>query len=238
MKLLQKAKRPLMLAGLCLLFAGAVAVFAMSNRSVLVTGIIILILIFFQAMKQFGQRIFKYYNHVEFSLFGGEPLLFAEDFIDLLQFTGQLSNDFHFTYGASLTTNGTLITYDLLDSLIEAKCKQIQVTIDGYKGSHDSTRKFSDGSGSYDRLIEIINNVMKNKIIDNAFSFILRINLLNNTVEQFESLLNDISPELKSYVQLLIRPIYSTETFDCKNENDLDHLKVFYDTAKKWVFLC
>lgn len=35
MKLLQKAKRPLMLAGLCLLFAGAVAVFAMSNRSVL-----------------------------------------------------------------------------------------------------------------------------------------------------------------------------------------------------------
>lgn len=97
-------------------------------------------------MKQFGQRIFKYYNHVEFSLFGGEPLLFAEDFIDLLQFTGQLSNDFHFTYGASLTTNGTLITYDLLDSLIEAKCKQIQVTINGYKGSHDSTRKFSDVS--------------------------------------------------------------------------------------------
>lgn len=48
MKLLQKAKRPLMLAGLCLLFAGAVAVFAMSNRSVLVTGIIILILIFFK----------------------------------------------------------------------------------------------------------------------------------------------------------------------------------------------
>ena len=35
MRLLQKAKNPLMLVGLCLLVAGAVAVFAMSNRSVL-----------------------------------------------------------------------------------------------------------------------------------------------------------------------------------------------------------
>ncbi len=35
MKLLQKAKKPLMLVGFCLLFAGAVATFAMSNRSVL-----------------------------------------------------------------------------------------------------------------------------------------------------------------------------------------------------------
>lgn len=71
-----------------------------------------------------------------------------------------MSDKYNFIFGTSITTNGTLINKKILDKLVNYNCKTIQITLDGSKETHDTTRKFKNGLGSFDKLVNIINEVI------------------------------------------------------------------------------
>lgn len=188
---------------------------------------------FYDAFLKFSQNYFKNFRYVNLSLFGGEPLLEFKKLDMLLMEMKILSKKYNFIFGTSITTNGTLINKEILDKLVDYNCKTLQITLDGSKKTHDSTRKSSNGLGSFELLINIINKDLSEYISNGLIKFILRINLNNNTLEEIYDTLIRIDEKLRAKINLVLRPIYNTDSYNEKNSNEFSKIKDFYDLGNK-----
>jgi len=74
---------------------------------------------------------------------GGEPLL-RKDFFDIMKYAKELG----FNWG--ITTNGTLITKNMVNKLIDAGMDTVSVSIDGLEKTHEAFRKIP---GQYKNII-------------------------------------------------------------------------------------
>lgn len=191
---------------------------------------------YFKSLSLYAKRYFKWYKHVEVSLFGGEPLLMTEQLFDYLTFVRELSNQENFSYSCSITTNGSLLTKEIVENLVKNNCQTLQITIDGSKYTHDNTRCYKDGSPSFEHLMGIINDILQQYILDEKIKFILRINLNNNTIQDIEDTLLCINEEIRSKIPLVLRPVYQTSEYSEENKNKLELLQEFYDMAQGMNF--
>lgn len=92
------------------------------------------------------------------TLFGGEPLLYRKSQKAIVEYILTKCRDFKFN--SKLITNGVdLIHY--IDLIKEYITKHIQVTLDGPKDVHDKRRVFADGKGSFDRIVQGMDSVIK-----------------------------------------------------------------------------
>ena len=90
------------------------------------------------------------------AFYGGEPLLELELVEKCIHyFKEQAGERKHFF---SMTTNGTLLTPEVYKKLTDYGVTLL-ISLDGPKPVHDSTRKFIDGSGSFDIIIKNIEDI-------------------------------------------------------------------------------
>ncbi|WP_066499799.1 radical SAM/SPASM domain-containing protein [Abyssisolibacter fermentans] len=144
-------------------------------------------------------------------LFGGEPLLKKNYHIIEKIFDFAKENDI----GILITTNGTQLNeFKQLFSKFKEQVKQIQVTLDGDKKTHDNRRIFKDGSGSFDIIIKNIT-----KILDLGFKIDVRVNIDKFNIENISQLVNGVinSSELPMYDNF---SYYFSNVTDYKNLNN------------------
>ena len=192
--------------------------------------------VYFDALKRYASRYFRFYRHVELSLFGGEPLLLYKQFNDMLSFTRMLSKQHSFSYSTSITTNGSLLNRDVVHTLLSHNCKTFQITIDGGKASHDKTRSFKDKKPSFDLLMKVINEELHELYDDESAEFYLRFNLNNNTPNEIRSALIEIKEDIRQHIIVVLRAVYSTSLYSSNNSNSVDELKEYYDVASELGF--
>ena len=85
----------------------------------------------------------------QIDFFGGEPLLNFPLMQKLVPFARSLSARLGVQVGFGIVTNGTLLTEEMKQFLIDEKF-QIKVSLDGGRKTQDRIRKFHNGSGTYD----------------------------------------------------------------------------------------
>ena len=90
------------------------------------------------------------------SFYGGEPLLKFEMIKDTIEYVNSKEKKIDFMY--SITTNGTLITDEVIDFFNNNNFVFVQLSIDGAKESHDENRVFQSGNATFDT---VINNAKK-----------------------------------------------------------------------------
>lgn len=139
--------------------------------------------------------------------FGGEPLLNLE-FIRMLSVALKENG---IQYGASITTNGTLLDKDLIDELYLYNIKSYQITIDGIEESHNSLRPYYKNSrNSYQLVRASLEALQKSKYSD--LKIIVRSNvnersvqsaMLNKFIEEIQTLI----PSQDARFSFLFRPI-------------------------------
>lgn len=101
-----------------------------------------------------------YWQSVTF--YGGEPLFnlpiinLAIDYIRELQKKGGLGKK----VGLVVNTNGTLINEEFIKLALNENI-EVQISIDGFKKTHDSCRITKDGKGSFDKVIYNIKKMAK-----------------------------------------------------------------------------
>ena len=85
------------------------------------------------------------------SFYGGEPLLEFNLIRHCVDYLKRLVEGKTIKY--SLTTNGTLLTDEVVDFLAD-NCFQLAISLDGTKEDHDANRRFIDGRGSFDVIYQ------------------------------------------------------------------------------------
>lgn len=98
------------------------------------------------AEKNFGRKKERPF----ITLFGGEPLISSPRQKQIITYI--LSRCRSDNYEIAVVSNGLdLVNY--IDILADQKVKEIQITVDGCRETHDSRRATAGGKGSFDRII-------------------------------------------------------------------------------------
>jgi len=146
------------------------------------------------SLKRFVDRSIKNYSGLGVAWFGGEPLLgqevireLSESFIRSCEVRGA-------TYSSGMSTNGYLLTPEMVDSLFQSKIKSFQICIDGPEFVHDRKRKLAGGGGTYRRIIA---NLLSMHNRGEDFFVSMRVNFDNESIPFLEAWLSDeIAPLL------------------------------------------
>ncbi len=107
-------------------------------------------------------------KRLDFSWFGGEPLLAKDLVLELAGFSQRLAKKNGCKITGDMTTNGLLLDIKTLTKLVSLQQKNFQISIDGDKEAHDKTRITRTGRGSFDkiwqRLVDAANTSLDFKI--------------------------------------------------------------------------
>ena len=131
-------------------------------------------------------------GNINVTWFGGEPLLAPEIIESLSERLIALAEKNGGEYGASIITNGYLLTQENVDMLDAMHVKSAQVTIDGIGAAHDATRHLAGGGPTFDRIIE---NLRTLKI---PFRVSIRHNVHEGNkheIETLKSFIDDLAAE-------------------------------------------
>jgi uncharacterized protein len=88
-------------------------------------------------------------------LWGGEPLLSEERFIEAVAVIDQAAKDHDKTVRYQMTTNGTLLSDAVLKCLAEHSFELV-VSVDGSRETHNRQRPKANGRGSYDEAVKAV----------------------------------------------------------------------------------
>lgn len=124
---------------------------------------------------------------LDMTWFGGEPLLMP-DIIEAL--SGRLialAEEQGAEYGASIITNGFLLTQEIADMLERCKVTHCQITLDGIGPEHDKTRHLAGGGPTYARIVENLR----------ALRLPFRVDIRHNVHEGKDSMIPSFSLKLR-----------------------------------------
>lgn len=156
------------------------------------------------------------------SWWGGEPLLEARIIKNLGTEIMALCHKFGVKYSCSMSTNGYLLNDENIQILKDGYLEHIQVTIDGYKNTHDKTRILANGGGTYDVILENLHHLVW--AMPEAHVTI-RMNICKSAldVDGHKKLLADLAP-IRDAIAIAPREVLPTENFDglCLPQNKFD----------------
>ncbi len=146
------------------------------------------------------------------SFFGGEPLL---SFSLIKKIVLYIQKQYpHFEHVFRITTNGTLLTQDIV-LFLEKNPFEIMISIDGGKKEHDFFRKDINGNGSYDK-------------IKNNLKYFKNISKLNARIT-----ITKANSNINCYIDDILNLGFRKITFAVDYAIEKDDFKNFKDSLKK-----
>lgn len=129
-------------------------------------------------------------KYLSLSWFGGEPLLyFKQVVLPILEYVNSFIVGRDITFNSNFTSNGLLITDELLADCKRLGVTSFQITLDGHRKRHNEVRFISTNRGSYD---EIVVNIKRCLTV--GISVTCRINLSKESLSKdLIQIINDFS---------------------------------------------
>ncbi len=108
----------------------------------------------------------------------------------------------------SITSNGFLFKFEMIETLSTYNMKQFQITLDGYQKKHNKIRKENDSNGSY---LKIISNIKMLSLFLPAVTIVIRINYDTKTLKNMDSIINDLEGVKKDNVLISLHRVWQIE---------------------------
>lgn len=142
------------------------------------------------------------------SFFGGEPLLeFVRIVAPLITYSEEVAGKSNKQIRFSFTTNGFLLTKEMISFLSAHNCRGMQITLDGGRNSHNKTRI----SKTKDSFETITTNIKR--LLDHKISVTLRINVTPENISDCSDILTwiqNLSDEQKHYLSVNVQQVWQT----------------------------
>lgn len=156
----------------------------------------------------------------ELGFFRGEPLYhFKSVAKNIIEHTGNLCKELGKKLHVHFTSNGALVTPEMVEFLSQYNCG-FQITLDGGKAKHDKTRYSKNSVGSYDIIVKNI-LLLASANID----VIVRVNYTSENIDSVTSIFDsfkDVPEECKTRIKFDFQRVWQ----DRPNEEDETELKI------------
>jgi uncharacterized protein len=149
----------------------------------------------------------------QFSLgfFGGEPLVCSDLVLRFSRHAFEAMAARGLPYAASIATNGSLLSPELFDELIDAGVVSYQITLDGDRETHDKQRVSLGGRGTYDRIMR---NLRAMAATDADFVCVVRCNLAPHLRDRALDLFRDADLDFVRHDRRFIADIHTVWASD------------------------
>lgn len=165
--------------------------------------------------KELKKRKLKYFS---LNWFGGEPLLYFNEIVyPLSAYIKNATEEYNVPFSNSMTTNGYLLTQDIVDKCKEINLNLLQITLDGDRKIHNRVRN-DKGKPSFDQILE--NCIYYLQKHEKGF-IRLRVNYTTHSIVgvNYAQILSFIPQEIRSRIQVQFQRVW--QTYD-KEGNDLN----------------
>ncbi len=141
-------------------------------------------------LKLFVRRKVRQSPGLTVAWFGGEPLLGQDVICELSESFVSDCEQAGVPYTSHITTNGYLLSPEVVDSLIKHRVTQFQVTLDGPQATHDRTRTRAGGGSTYRRILD---NLTRMRDSSQQFQMTIRVNFSPESIPLMEDFLAETS---------------------------------------------
>lgn len=150
---------------------------------------------------------FNNLKYFHLSWFGGEPLLYYKKIIlPLLKSVYPKMKKNNILFYSTFTSNGYLITEQMVKEFKKFGVSNLQITLDGNKERHNKVRYVSKSKGSYDKIIE---NIIL--CLNKGVNITVRINISKETlngVEEIAENFTHLTPYEKKHLNFSIHKVW------------------------------
>ena len=126
-------------------------------------------------------------DNVSICFFGGEPLLETKKILEFLSKLEPLRQEYkNVKFKHKIVTNGYMLTPELYKKFNDFGIIGYQITVDGFKETHDHSRPRVDGKGTWDKIIQNLKGIAETN--DDRAAVCIRTNnndALAKTLEDF-----------------------------------------------------
>jgi uncharacterized protein len=147
-----------------------------------------------EGIKNLVRKRIKKLNRLHISWFGGEPLYGWEAIEDLAPFFVEIADENEVPFNAGMTTNGYLLTPDVVDKLFAWRIRHFQITLDGLPEHHDHSRVGRDGSPTFQRIFDNLKALARR---EEDFRVVLRVNFDQVNASGLSKFIDMLSSEFK-----------------------------------------
>lgn len=147
-----------------------------------------------QSLIQYIRRAIHNYNRLDVSWFGGEPLLAADIIESMSERFMQITHTYRVPFTANITTNGYLLTENMMRRMLHCNVTSFQVTIDGLEDTHNRQKPLAGGGKTYRTVLNNLRGI-RDHINTKMFRIIIRTNITKEVYEHFDEYLDFYSKE-------------------------------------------
>lgn len=188
-------------------------------------------------LKGYILRNIRYFGTLTIDWFGGEPLCAYDLVEEIMEYSKQVAQKVGIPVISTMTTNGYLLSSEIISKLIKLNVIGYQITIDGIEEIHDKQRKLCNGKGTYKQIIGNLLNIKK-EIRTGIIRICIRVNLNSSSIkftdELFDFLKENFEDDNRFSLSLrYVRDLKGNGQTEDIIEDDLEMLKVYESAAKK-----
>lgn len=160
------------------------------------------------SIYKFAKRKLKESYGLFVEWYGGEPLLKIDIINNLSGKLIPLCQERGKPYYATLTTNGYLLTPEILQQCLKNHIYSFHVTVDGFNIIHDKFRILKNGAGTQSVIIDNLRNIRDN-IRSKYFKIIFRTNISKELIPMLEDWIKFLYYEFgnDNRFQFFFRPV-------------------------------
>lgn len=156
-----------------------------------------------QGIKRLVEARIKHLRVLNIRWFGGEPLYGWAAVAELGPFFSEIAAKHEVSYVSHMTTNGYLLTPEVVDQLLSWRINAFQITLDGVAGDHDCSRPTRDGQGSFATIFENITALARRT---DDFSVLLRVNFDQKNHARFGEFVDLLEKHLRGDQRFRLSP--------------------------------
>lgn len=175
---------------------------------------------------RFIDNIYSHESSLTISFFGGEPLLYFDTVMyPILCYANEQAKSRGKKFNANMTSNGYLLSDERISTLMELGFTGGQITLDGDKDTHNSTRFRFKGDDTY---LVIISNIIK--MLKAGMNITLRINCTENNLDSVQKIpasFNVLSAEEKKRLRVDLQIVWQEKNHASLFETMDNVVKVF-----------
>lgn len=159
--------------------------------------------------------------------FGGEPLLNSDFIISFNKSVIEYSMKKAIDFTSSMTTNGYLLSPELLLKLLDVKVNNFQISIDGVESDHNYHRPLKNGKGSFDK---IYNNLVEISHLSEHYEFmiIVRVNFSekSSSYEKQDKFLKKLKDDIGNDNRFVVNPHVIVNWKGHKDQNNALYMPI------------
>ena len=170
-----------------------------------------------ERVKKFVQKTIETFPSLQMSFFGGEPLLGYRRVVKpLIKYANEVCMANGTKLSISFTSNGYLLTKEMILFFKENHVDNFQITLDGNKELHNQTRYIKKGADSYSRIMENIILLLENEIY-----VTLRFNYTDKNIDSFIEVIDDlekIDKKQKKFLLISLHQVWQNVSINLREE--------------------